>query len=146
MTDLLVDAKGKTERTEVACPGCMQCSRLFCSLCKHDRTSQFSLSNRGSQQYKKGSVLDHCKKKHPVQIETRNLAAMFVDGMRNEKVRVVNLIKLALTLATEALPSSKFPTFCDLLWHLNLPDASGQRYTFARDMRYIRCRSCECVA
>ena len=55
-----------------------------------------------------------------MQTETRNLAAMFVDGMRNEKVRVVNLIKLALTLATEALPSSKFPTFCDLLCHLNL--------------------------
>jgi hypothetical protein len=120
MTDLLVDGKCKTERTEGACLGCVQCSRLFCSLCKHEHTSQFSLSQGGSQQYKKGSVLDHCKKKHPVQTETRNLAAMFVDGMRNEKVRVVNLIKLALTLATEALPSSKFPTFCDLLWHLNL--------------------------
>jgi hypothetical protein len=149
MTDLLVDGKFETERTEGACLGCVQSSRLFCSLCKHEHTSQFSLSQGGSAAYKKQCVLDHCKKKHPVQTETRDLAAIFVDGMRNEKFRVVNLIKLALyllTLATETPSSSKFPTFCDLLWHLNLPDASGQRYTFARDMRYIRCRSCECVA
>ena len=75
--------------------------------------------------------------------ETRNLAAMFVDGMRNEKVRVVNLIKLALTLATEALPSSKFPTFCDLLWHLNLQDASGQRYTFGERYTHRNARNVE---
>jgi hypothetical protein len=84
MTDLLVDGKCKTERTEGACLGCVQCSRLFCSLCKHDHTSQFSLSQGGSAAYKKQCVLDHCKKKHPVRTETRNLAAMFVDGMRNE--------------------------------------------------------------
>jgi hypothetical protein len=53
-------------------------------LCKHDHTSQFSLSQEGSAASKKQCVLDHCKKKHPVQTETRNLAAMFVDGMRNE--------------------------------------------------------------
>jgi hypothetical protein len=54
---------------------------------------------------------------------------MFVDTMQKETTRVMSLIKLALLLASEALPSTKFPALCSLLWHLNILDASGQGYS-----------------
>ena len=129
MSDMLIDGRCKTERAEGPCQGCTQCSRLFCTQCKHDTSSQFSLGKGGSGAYKKSLVLDHCQKKHPEQTQTRNLAAMFVDTMQKEKTRVMSLIKLALLLASEALPSTKFPALCSLLWHLNILDASGQRYS-----------------
>jgi hypothetical protein len=40
---------------------------------------------------------------------------MFVDTMQKEKSRVMSLIKLALLLASEALPSTKFPAIPALL-------------------------------
>jgi hypothetical protein len=39
MSDLLIDGRCKTERTEGPCQGCTQCSRLFCTQCKHDTSS-----------------------------------------------------------------------------------------------------------
>ena len=56
MSDMLIDGRCKTERAEGPCQGCTQCSRLFCTQCKHDTSSPFSLAKGGNPVYNKSKT------------------------------------------------------------------------------------------
>ena len=111
---------------EDECPGCCQCSRLFCKLCRdsQDKNSPFRLAE-GCRVFKVDTYKEHERAHHPKVEEVRNIKAAVAQVELLETNRMVRLFLNVYRLPSEALPMLQIYTLARLISLLQFRDAAN---------------------
>ena len=111
---------------EDECPGCCQCSRLFCELCRdsQDKNNPFRLAE-GCRVFKVDTYKEHERAHHPKVEEVRNIKAAVAQVELLETNRMVRLFLLVYRLPSEALPMLQIYTLARLISLLQFRDAAN---------------------
>ena len=124
---LLVDGKCISDQYhEDECPGCCQCSRLICEICRdsQDKNNPFRLAE-GSRVFKVDIYKEHERTHHPKVEEVRNIKTAVAQAELLETDRMVRVFLLVYWLASEALPMLKIYTLARLISLLQFRDAAN---------------------
>ena len=126
-TTLLVNGKCISDQYhEDECPGCCQCSRLVCELCRdsQDKNNPFRLAE-GCRVFKVDTYKEHERTHHPKIEEVRNIKTAVAQAELLETDRMVRVFLLVYWLASEALPMLKIYTLARLISLLQFRDAAN---------------------
>ena len=94
--------------------GCAECSRLYCSACQ--LAGKENALTRGSAIFKKETVFCHMVRFHKGwEVRSGQVQDGFIQQMRDEKDRVIGIIRAVHWLAIEKMPLSKTASLSALL-------------------------------
>ena len=118
------------------CPGCCQCSRLFCMLCQ-ERGKKNGFTGDGSRSFHSNSIDQHALHHHKTDTDPTqsSIIQQFEKMLENETTRLEGIFKNVLWLAKEKTPLWKIKSICGHMELQGLP--LGKKYinhVMARDM------------